>query len=253
MSVLIEQKIIDYLKQNKVVKTKDIETTFNLTLSTTRRYLVKLEEKNIIKRTFGEIIYNDDTNSNIDHNANNKILENVDEKKKIAKRASMLIGDYKTIFIDSGSSCYYLLDYLDKEIVIYTNSILNATRAINLGFKNVNIIGGTIKNTTMSIVDVEMDFINKITFPIAFLGVNGISENGLLTTPEKREGMTKKIIASKSDLVVVLAEKEKLYKHSLYDFSVENKKVIVVTNADKINIKNDKLIFINTKGDNNED
>lgn len=195
MSVLIEEKIINYLKQKKVVKPKEIEQEFNLTLSTTRRYLVKLEEKNIIRRTFGEIIYNENVKSNNDANANNKILENINVKKEISQKVVQLVGGYKTIFLDSGSNCYFLLDYLDKDIVIYTNSILNGTRAINLGFKNVNIIGGTIKKETLSIVDIDMDFINKVNFPIAFMGVNGIDENGALTTPEKREGMTKKIIA----------------------------------------------------------
>ncbi|RXY96735.1 DeoR/GlpR transcriptional regulator [Malacoplasma penetrans] len=253
MSILIEQKIIEYLKQKKVVKPKEIEQVFNLTLSTTRRYLVKLEEKNMIRRTFGEIIYNDDLKSNVDANANNKILENINQKKEIAKKAVKLVGQYKTIYLDSGSSCYFLLDYLDKDVVIYTNSILNATRAINLGFKNVNIIGGTIKEGTLSIVDIDMDFINKINFPIAFMGVNGINEKGILTTPEKREGITKKILASKSDLVVVLAEKQKINQQSLYDFTPINKKILVVTDHDKlINLENENLFFIYTKGERNE-
>lgn len=253
MSILIEQKIIDYLKSKKVVKPKEIEKEFNLTLSTTRRYLVKLEEKNIIRRMFGEIIYNDDIQSNVDANANNKILENIEVKKELAKKAVQLIGEYKTIYLDSGSCCYFMLDYLDKDLTIYTNSILNATKAISLGFKNINIIGGTIKNDTKAIVDIDMDFVNKINFPIAFLGVNGVNKNGCLSTPEKREGATKKTIGSKSDLVVVLAEDNKIYKQSFYDFTPKNKKIIVVTNHKKIeDIDNENLFFIYTKGEHNE-
>ncbi|MDE7100007.1 MAG: hypothetical protein K2N99_02145, partial [Malacoplasma sp.] len=181
----------------------------------------------------------------IDANANKRILENTFIKQKIAKKAIEFVNNYKTIYLDSGSSCYFLLEHLSKEIVIYTNSILNANRAINLGFKNVNIIGGSIKNETLSIVDIDMEFIKKINFPIAFMGVNGIDNCGRLTTPEKREGITKKIIANKSDLIVVLAEKHKINNKSLYDFTPDNKEILVITDHEQIdNANSEYLHFI---------
>ena len=245
MSILIEEKIIEFLKLKKVVKPKEIEKKFNLPFSTARRYLIKLESKNIIKRTFGEIVFVDGFKENIDANANKRILENTFIKQKIAKKAIEFVNNYKTIYLDSGSCCYFLLDYLSKEIVIYTNSILNANRAINLGFKNVNIIGGSIKNETLSIVDIDMEFIKKINFPIAFMGVNGIDNCGRLTTPEKREGITKKIIANKSELIVVLAEKHKINNKSLYDFTPDNKEILVVTDHEQIDDANsENLHFI---------
>lgn len=245
MSVLIEQKIIEFLKSKKVAKPKEIEQKFNLPFSTARRYLIKLESKNVIKRTFGEIVFVDSFKENIDANANKRILENTFIKQKIAKKAIEFASNCKTIYLDSGSSCYFLLEYLDKEIVIYTNSILNANRAISLGFKNVNIIGGSIKNETLSIVDIDMEFIKKINFPIAFMGVNGIDNYGRLTTPEKREGITKKIIANKSDLIVVLAEKHKINNKSLYDFTPDNKEILVVTDHEQINdISSENLHFV---------
>lgn len=246
MKTLIEKEIVEYLKKNKVVKQKEIEAKFNLSLSTARRYLIKLENDGFVKRTFGEIIYIDNISSNKENNANKNIFNNVEVKKKIASVASNLIKGYETIYLDSGSSCYYLLEYIDKNITIYTNSILNANRAIKLGFKNVNIIGGTIKQETMSIVDIDVDFINKINFQISFIGVNGIDENGHMTTPEKKEGMTKKNIVNRSSLIVLLAEKNKIFKKSLYDFSPSNKdtKIIVVTDHQKINNKIGDILFI---------
>lgn len=246
MKTLIEKEIVKFLKEKKIIKQKDVENKFNLSLSTARRYLIKLENDGFVKRTFGEIIYIDNVKSNIENNANKNILVNIDAKKKIANVASKLIKGYKTIYLDSGSSCYYLLDYIDKDITIYTNSIMNAKRAIDMGFKNVNIIGGTIKQETMAIVDIDMDFINKINFQISFMGVNGIDEKGCITTPEKKEGITKKHIANRSELIVLLAEKNKIYKKSLYDFSPTNKdtKVITVTDHKNISNKIGNILFI---------
>lgn len=244
MSIIIEKEIVEYLKNNKIVKPKMIQEKFNLTLSTTRRYLINLEDKKIIKRMFGEIVLNDDLDNKFDLNANMNLTTNIDVKKNLAKTAIKLCEGYQTIYLDSGSSCYYLLDYLDKNIEIYTNSILNSNRAISLGFTNVNILGGNIKSKTLSIVDVDLDFIKKISFPISFIGVNGISDDERLTTPEKKEGIMKKLICSKSELVVIICEKEKLNKRTFYDFTVENKNIIIITDALNIDNKNKKFTYI---------
>lgn len=248
MSVVIENEIVEFLKNNKIIKPKEIQEKFCLTLSTTRRYLISLEKKKIIKRMFGEIILNDESDNKFDLNATINLTANIDVKKMLAQVAAKLCDGYQTIYLDSGSSCYYLLDFLDKNIEIYTNSILNSNRAISLGFNNVNILGGNIKHKTLSIVDVDLDFIKKVTFPISFMGVNGISEDERLTTPEKKEGIIKKLICSRSELVVIMCEKEKLNKRTFYDFTVENKNTIIVTNSPKSENINKKFIYI-CKGD----
>lgn len=244
MSIIIENEIINYLKEKKVVKTKDIQDRFNLTLSTTRRYLINLEQKKIIKRLFGEIVYNDQVSKSIDHDANLKIQENIDVKKAMASYAAKLIGEYKTIYLDAGSSCYYLLDYLDKDIEIFTNSFLNAKKAIEMGFKNINILGGKLKTNTLAIVDLDNDFINKINFDIAFIGVNGLTLDERLTTPELKEGIVKKTICQRSSLIVVLCEKEKFNFQSFYDFTVENKQTIVVSDIESVDQEKKKFTYI---------
>lgn len=248
MSIIIENDIVEFLKNNKIVKPKEIQERFSLTLSTTRRYLINLEQKKIIKRMFGEVILNDKNDNKFDLNATTNLTLNINIKKMLAKAAAKLCDGYQTIYLDSGSSCYYLLDFLDKNIEIYTNSILNSNRAISLGFNNVNILGGNIKHKTLSVVDVDLDFIKKVSFPISFMGVNGLSADERLTTPEKKEGIIKKLICSRSELIVIICEKEKINKRTFYDFTVENKNTIIVTNAEKNENMNKKFIYI-CKGD----
>lgn len=238
MSIIIEEKLIEFLKERRVAKPKEIEDAFDLPFSTARRYLMKLEDRNIIKRTFGEIIYIDKHATKADATANENIHINARIKKAIAEKAATYLKDQTAIFLDSGSSCYYLLDFLPKDIVIYTNSILNANYAVSRGFININIIGGTIKPDTMSAVDIDLDFIKKINFPIAFMGTNGISKSGKLTTQEKREGIVKKLIAEKSGMVVVLADQTKFGEISLYDFAPKDKKITVVSDIEDFEFDN---------------
>ncbi|MGL4647321.1 MAG: DeoR/GlpR family DNA-binding transcription regulator [Mycoplasmoidaceae bacterium] len=242
MSVIIENKIRDFLKENKITKTKEIEDRFQLTQSTTRRYLIALEEQKLIKRKFGEIIYIED--NVLDVIAKEAIHKNIEEKKLIAKNAANFAKDHQLIYLDAGSTCYYLLDYLKKETIIYTNSLINAEKAINLGFQ-VNIIGGKIKKKTRSIVEVDHNWLQKIKFPIAFMGVNGISANERLTTPDILEGIFKNSICNQSNLIIVLCEAKKIGVETFYDFTPEDlKKIKVITSKD---LKAKQLAFVNAK------
>lgn len=244
MSKIIENQIIELIKENKIVKTKQIQEKLNLPQATARRYLIKLEQAGYIKRNYGENIFIDSRNVE-DPNANKNINSNSKIKKKIAKKASDLIQNQKTIYIDSGSSCYYLLDFIDRDIEIYTNSILNANHAIQLGFQNVNIIGGTIKSKTFAIVNANSDFLNSINFPIAFMGVNGIGKKGELTTPEQKESEIKKQIIQRSNKVIVLTERSKFNIDSTYNFRPKNKEIIIVSDYEKeIDFDYTKLIRI---------
>lgn len=245
MSTIIKNKIKNLIKEKKVISPKEIENILKLTKSKTWRYLIDLEKDDYITRNFGEVIYKENQ-INIEKYAQEQVNVNVETKKYIAKTASVLANKYKTVYIDGGSNCYYLLEFLDSEVTLFTNSIYNATRAMELGFKKVNIIGGEIKAKTLAIINLDLNALSKFKFEIAFLGVNAIDKKGILSTPDPSEGIVKKFIAENSEVVVVMAESEKFDKRTFYDFTPENKVVLVVTDDQKPkDYKN--LFLISTK------
>lgn len=241
MPKIIENQIFEYIKKHKIVKSKDIEKIFQLTQSSSRRYLIKLETQGLINRTFGEIILNENKNFQ-DQKIENKITANLEVKTKIAQYASKLALGYKTIFVDSGSNCYCLLQFLDKDIELFTNSITNANLALELGFQNVNILGGTLKSETKSIVNFNENELADINFPISFLGVNAIDEKGFLYTPEKREAKAKQDIMRRSLITVVLAEKEKFNSKSTFKFSDNDSKIVIISDVKEKDLKKMKLV-----------
>lgn len=246
MSKIIQDNILQFIKQKNITKTKEIEEKFKLTQSSTRRYLIKLENDGLIERLFGEVILKESQTFK-DQDFNAKINSNVDIKKKIAQYAAKLAQNYKTIFIDSGSLCYFLLEHLDKKIELFTNSLSNAKRAIDLGFENINIIGGRVKQSTKAIVDLNEEELLKINFPIAFIGVNAIDELGNLYTPEKKEAKAKSDIMKRSIITIVLAESEKFNSKSTFIFNDQNQNIIIVTNSKIKNLKNKNIQLVNTK------
>lgn len=245
----MSQKILDnikkMIKEKNIIKPKEIEDELNLTISTCRRYLMKLEESGFIRREFGEIIYIPDNYYHIDKDAKSEIFKNKNIKQKLAKKGAFLAKDYNVVFIDASSTNYYLFEYLDKNITIYTNSLLNANHAINNGFSKVNIISGLIKIKTMTIIPTNTIELQRIRFPIAFIGVNTISNKNELMTTEINEGISKKIISEQSDFIVILAEKEKFNHTSVYDFSSGTHTLVITDKNDWPN--NDNFNVLNLK------
>ncbi|MGL5205668.1 MAG: DeoR/GlpR family DNA-binding transcription regulator [Metamycoplasmataceae bacterium] len=232
MSKIILDKLKSIIKERNIVKPKELEKELKLSVSTCRRYLIKLEQEKFIKREFGEIIYNNNDYFKIDKNAKEEILRNKIIKQKLAKKGALLAKEYDIVFVDSSSINYYLFEYLDKDKIIYTNSLLNASHAISKGFSNVNIISGKIKLQTMTIIPTNSSDLQRIKFPIAFIGVNAISNKNELMTTEINEGIAKKLISEQSEFVVIMAEKEKFNHNSLYDFKTDTHTLIITDKKD---------------------
>ncbi|MGL5732981.1 MAG: DeoR/GlpR family DNA-binding transcription regulator, partial [Metamycoplasmataceae bacterium] len=220
------------IKERNIVKPKDLEKELKLSVSTCRRYLIRLEQEKFIKREFGEIIYNNEDYYKIDKNAKEEISRNKIIKQRLAKKGALLAKDYDIVFVDSSSINYYLFDYLDEDKTIYTNSLLNASQAISKGFSKVNIISGQVKLQTMTIIPTNLADLQRIKFPIAFIGVNAISNKNELMTTEINEGIAKKMISEQSEFVVIMAEKEKFNHSSLYDFKTDTHTLIITDKND---------------------
>ena len=237
MSVVALNKIREYIKNNKVASISELQSITNSSESSVRRYVSKLQdEKYLVIKSGGVEYIENNFNVVLDENIYSQLLINKDLKEFIAKKAANLVSENTTIYIDSGSTTYYMFDYLPKNIHIYTNSISNVVRALEKGFENVTILGGKLKTNTLAIVEtIDKELLKKFNFNQCFLGTNAIDENGTITTPDKSEGILKGLVANNSKNIYVLVDSTKYNKKSFYDFTPENKMNIISDKKLKIN------------------
>ena len=145
--ILIDRwmKILEYLKEKKFATVEEMMENFKISRSTLRRDLIAMEERGHIKRTRGgaEIVEQNNIDAYCDIE---KIFTNKKEEKiRIAKKAAEIIKDNDVIFIDSGSTCYFMIDYISaKNITVVTNGILHIQRLMEKGI-NTYILGGYAK------------------------------------------------------------------------------------------------------------
>ena len=91
-------EILDLLQRYTKMTTIELSEKLHVSLSTIRRDLRLLEEKNEIIREHGYCLFNYDNQTNFDLSGPTWI------KHQIARCASQYIGDYATVFINSSST-----------------------------------------------------------------------------------------------------------------------------------------------------
>ena len=102
-------EISEYIREKKFATVDELMTKFQISRSTLRRTLIAMEEKGIVKRVRGGAEIIESNESSVECDIEGIFNYNKEEKKKIAKKASELIEDNDVIFIDSGSTCYYMI------------------------------------------------------------------------------------------------------------------------------------------------
>lgn len=153
------------------------------------------------------------------------------EKKWIAKEASKYIKNGDIIYIDSGSTTLFLIDYVkDKSIIIYTNNIAFAQRLPVEGFKpKVFLVPGEIYMKTSSITGVlAINFLSKVFIDKAFMGVN-LVKNGYYITTNQEEAILKEAILKNAKKNFILFDKSKLSKgEGKFIFGKRSKKIMEI-------------------------
>ena len=185
---------------------------------TIRKDLKVLEEKNIVKRTYGGAIK---IQKNVEEiPVVNKKNINVNLKKKIANQANKLLEDNIVIFLDSGTTAMMLVDYIKnyRNITVICYDLEIASILSN--YKNINVymLGGYIdfKTRTSSSLN-GFENLSKFHADICFMGTDAFDENYVYSTSENKGKIKSKMIEN-SNISVLMTDYSKYGKTGLYSF-----------------------------------
>lgn len=210
--------IKQYILQKNHVTLKELEDEFNVSMNTIRRDVNKILEDSRFEKVYGGVSVKKNTLVNFE----DRNIENKEIKKGIAKAAADLIQPHDLIYIDSGTTTKYILDYLDDDIdiSIITNSLDVIVKAEK--FKNIPIflIGHVFKKSTRSFVGVESDELTaKYNISKAFMAATAVSMQSGLMNSDVMEYEIKKQAIEKANNVFLLADAEKFDKSTLLTYA----------------------------------
>ena len=129
-----QEKILDYINKNNRASIAELSEMFKVSKVTIRTDLEDLEGKNLVNKTHGGVVCKDiGISSEIPYDVKTK--SNIQQKQRIAKRASKFIKKGDVIILDSGSTMFQLVEWLPEGITVITTDILVAVEIVKRIFR----------------------------------------------------------------------------------------------------------------------
>ena len=170
-----ENYILYLLEIHKRMSNSDLCRALNLSTSTVRKKLAKMEEEGLLIRTYGGAASLD---ADRDETIGRKSQMNIQQKRMIAAAASRFVRDGETISLGGGSTvaelCTYFL-HLKKAIILTDSTVIANLLTKNKGLE-VHINGGIVRERTGCVVGPSSDqLFQRYYTDKAFLGCDSFS------------------------------------------------------------------------------
>lgn len=204
------QAMVQLARQQGRVEVMALAADFDVTPETVRRDLTALERQGVIRRVHGGAIPVERLGFEPALAARDAVMTG--EKERIAKLALCELPEEGAILLDAGSTTARIAEILptDREFTVVTNAIPIALLLAARPNITLLILGGRVRGRTLAAVDQWAIGSLRDTFvDVAFIGVNGISKQRGLTTPDSTEAGVKSAMIAAARRTVVVADHTK--------------------------------------------
>lgn len=204
-------EILRYIQSKKKIKLSELAKRYELSAPTIRRYVLEWEQEGIVKRSHG-MVY-----------ALNKsflplklrMIENVEQKKAIAKKATSLVNEGDTIFLGGGATVAYMCEYLTsfKKLNVITNSLYIINFFSN--YKDISIIsigGILLYEDDVFTGNFTQILYEKLYADKVFLGTEAIHYQIGLSKALRLEELNEHFMLNRGQQKIILASSDKINK-----------------------------------------
>lgn len=208
-----KKDIFDILCEKKRISVSELSKILYVSEMTIRRDLTEMELQGLLKRYRGGAVISD----GMDTPLSQRMFLSEDEKRILGKKAEIYLSDNTNIFIDSSSTCQYIIPHIKKHnnVKIFTNSVKALLTASDLHIPCF-LIGGEYYEQDMCFIgSVTCKIAENINVDTAFFSVMGISVNGIISDPDMEQTLVRSIIMKNSKKNIFLFEKSKIGKKYL--------------------------------------
>ena len=213
---LRQEAILASVRSRDISYIKDLAEELNISLSTIRRDIAALEEAGTVISMRGgavkPVIAEEPAPAAVTEEAPvvKKRLIRSAEKDLIAKKAAALVSDGDVIYIDSGTTCSCMFQYLSTKDIIIVTSNYEVLDFMPMQKAKVIMLGGEISNDLHSINGpLTEKSIADMHFNKAFIGANGYIPDGGVFTHTEREARKKVLVKEHSDKNYLLMDTSK--------------------------------------------
>jgi len=224
-----KQAILSALNADGEAEIKALAAELKVAEITVRRDLNTLAEDGLLFRTHGGAMKVDAIAPVVSFA--NKAATKLAAKEAICRRAAEEVKDGDILFMDCGSTVFHLCAFIrNKQIQVITNS-MPVVYALQNSRVALNIIGGEYDMERQAVHGkMAEQHIQKYRATMAFLGVDGISPQGLFANGEKEATMSLSL-AAQSKRNYLLCDASKIGRETYLNFARLGLVNTVITDA----------------------
>lgn len=233
-----QRKILRLLRRHGTLKIFDVVNALKISEASVRRYFAEMEKIGLVVRFHGGVKLPVPWDGSGYHFTRAE-AEFVAEKHAIGNLAALQSVDGDRLFCDSGTTVLECGTALAERLAARdVNNLCVVTNSMTLGstlaaYCPVQISGGQIRLSRMDLCgSVARENVGRYNFTKAFLGTDGIAEDGTLSTTDDETTSLAAAVIEHSDEVFILADSSKLGKKSFVPYgTLCNRKVTLITDS----------------------
>lgn len=225
-------EIIQLLKHQGRITITEMVTRFGCSEATARRDLEQLEGVHPVIRTIGGAMYDGMGTMRELHFAEKEGLS-ILEKEKIAQLASDLIVESDVIGLSGGTTNFLLAKLLKvrKGITVVTNAV---NIAMELAGSPIQVVvtGGIMRHNSFELCGpIGEGMIAQLHIGKMFIGIDGISATGGITSYSEQEAQIAKALIRRSQETYAVFDHTKANRTSLFSVAALSELKAVVTDS----------------------
>lgn len=202
-------EILTLIRQRGYMSIEELATHFDVTPQTIRRDINELSDQELLKRYHGGA----GLSSSVENVAYaTRQVQNLSEKRRIAKDCARHIPNQASLFINIGTTNEEVARALmqHEALRVITNNLnVAAILAENRSFEVV-IAGGVVRHVDRAIIgEATIDFVRQFRVDFGIIGISGIDADGTLLDYDYREVRVAQAIIENSRQVFLVADHSK--------------------------------------------
>lgn len=230
-----QQRIVELIRESGGVTVTALEREFGVSSATARRDLAVLEQQGKVRRTHGGAVV--PGLAQHEDSFQKRLGEAVEDKKRLARAASVLLEAEESVFVDSSTTAYYAVQRMlaDASNVTFLTSLLPVMDLFSTADPSaVSLVGfgGIFRPLTLSFVGpCAIRMIESYRADRTFFSVKGITPDGQLTEANPLEAEVKRAMIRQAASPVLLVDGRKFERQGLSVIS-DIREVALVLAAD---------------------
>src|SRR5438045_2889712 len=141
-----QSRLQEFLAKRGMCDLDTLASELNVSQSTVRRDIEQLEQRGLVTRTHGGVIWIGDRSSTANvrpYAFDQRMNFQVEAKRQIARSAARLVSPGETVLIDGGTTTFYLAqELLGQSLQLVTNSLPIANLFLNDEHIELILVGG---------------------------------------------------------------------------------------------------------------